>query len=229
MISPFGVDHGEISKARRGATGGRSHPDPKSMSYRGGEGYTKPTFFQVAAAKKRRAQQAADSAQHKANKIYRRTGGGKKITLATHLKAAGKLPVQTAAAATVGGGALYVLNRKEPVEKSEKAKDAALGGAAGASLTYAGSNVAGQTAKGTLKARRAKRGESPHEARIWREHKAKYGNKGHQAYLKYPKELPDWKLQRALAVKNKPIVAGALLAGGTAAGAAYGVKHSRGA
>ena len=220
MISAFGVEHGEISKARRGPTGGRHREGYPSMTHRGGEGYFNPSPEQVAAAKERRAKQA----EFKASRYDRRTGQ-KALSLGHHLKAAGDLPAKTAVAAVVGGGALYALN-KEKVSKAEK-KDVALGATAGAAGTYVASNVAGQGLKATLKERRARRGESPREAAIWRQHKAKYGNKSAKAYAKYPRELPDWRLQRALAVKNNPKVAAATLVAGTAAGAAYGAKKDK--
>ena len=219
MISAFGVEHGEISKARRGPTGGRHREGYPSMVHRGGEGYHHPSAEQVTAAKQRRAAQQAA----KASRYDRRTGQ-KTLSLGHHLKAAGDLPAKTAVAATVAGGALYALNR-EKVSKAEK-KDVALGATAGAAGTYVASNAVGQGTKIALKERRARRGESPREAAIWRAHKAKHGNKSADAYAKYPKELPDWRAQRALAVKNNPKVAAATLIAGTAAGAAYGARKS---
>jgi hypothetical protein len=203
MISAFGVEHGEISKAAK-------EPRPKYV----------PTPEQVEAQRARKAAQQAVKAN-------RRSGVGSKLKFSTHWKAAGQIPAKTAGAALVTGGALYALNR-DKISKAKK-KDVALGATAGAAGTYATTNVTGQAIKIGLKERRAARGTSPREEKIWAEHKAKHPKGGHQMFVRYPKELPDWKLQRALAVKNKPVVAGALLAGGTAAGAAYGAKRSRGA
>jgi hypothetical protein len=210
------LDRQKVAKARRGATGGRHRPGYPSMQHRGGEGYYNPTSEQVAASRARRAAQQAHSADPD-----RRRKVGRKVPLRHHWRAAGRLPKATAAALATGGGSLYALDRN--VSKSDQDRNIALGAAGGASLTYAGSNIAGQAAKATLKSRRAKRGESPNEKALWRRHKAETRN-SLNTYLKYPKELPDWRGQRALAFKNRPAVAATTLAAGTAAGGAYGAR-----
>lgn len=229
MISAFGVDHGtELAKARQPKRGGARAEQIRatSMTHRGGEGYFQPSAEQVSAARARRAAQAA----YKAGRPDRRVGAGKKLTLAAHVKPG--IALKTAGAAGVGAGAFYVLDRRNKVAKADRkqATDTVLGAFGGAGATTATSYAGGQALKAALKERRAARGESPREAATWAAHKRKHGNRGpnaHKAYAKYPKTLPDWRLQRALALKNNPKVAAATLAVGTAAGAVYGAKKSK--
>lgn len=232
MISAFGVVHKGVLKdptglpqmALRGTkkVSGRLVPrgklkpkQPVSKAKREPRPKYVPTPEQLEAQRARKALQQ----EAKAN---RRSGVGSKLKFSTHWKAMGDVPAKTAGAALVTGGALYALNR-DKIAKAEK-KDVALGATAGAAGTYAASNVVGQSAKITLKERRARRGTSPREEKIWAEHTEKHG-KGQKAFAKYPKELPDWRGQRALAFKNNPKVAAGIMVAGTAAGAAYGAKR----
>lgn len=233
MISAFGVEH-EFSKARRGPGVVHGRVDPNtSMVHRGGDNYYNPSSEQVAAAKARRTKQA----EQKAGKLDRRVGGGKKVPWSVHRKAMGKMPETMLPVLALGGGAAYALNRRTEVKKSKKkdqAVDTALGATAGTAAGAGAVTFGGQAAKITLKNRRAKRGESPREKQIWAQHAAKHGGrkvKGKtniwRSYQNYPKELPDWKAQRALAFKNRPAVSLGLAGLGTAAGAKYGYDRNR--
>lgn len=241
MISAFGVEHGEaFGKARRGpgVVRGRRN-EATSMVERGGkQPYFSPSKKQVAASKARRAEQAGAKAARKAAKPFTPVGGGKRIPLSAHWKAAGTLPRLSTKAALMGGGLLVgVHEANRHIRKADKqltrreVASGAAGAAGGAGLSFAGLNVAGQTAKATLKQRRATRGVSPHEERIWTEHRKKHpvtsGKTLVERHLKYPKSLPDWRGQRALAFKNRPAVGAAVLAAGAAAGGQYGVREAR--
>ena len=232
--SAFGIDHGEISKARRGPGVAPQRRDPHtSMVQRGGGGkYYNPSEDQKAAARARRAAQAA----YKADKPNRRVGGGKKVPWSVHRKAMGRMPETMLPVLALGGGAAYALNRRTEVKKSKKdqAVDTALGATAGTAAGAGAVTFGGQAAKATLKNRRAKRGESPRERAIWAKHVNTHGGRKvqgktniWQAYAKYPKELPDWRGQRALAFKNRPAVSVGLAGIGTAAGAKYGYDRNR--
>lgn len=236
--SAFGIDHGQISKARRGPGVVRGRVDPNtSMTHRGGANYFQPSEQQVAASRARRAQQA----EYKAGRPDRRVGGGKKVPWKVHHKAMGRIPKTVVPILAVGGGAGYLLHqRTKPDEqvakmspqKKEQTKDVALGATAGTAAGIGGVTLGGQAAKITLKNRRAKRGQSPREQKIWAQHVNTHGGrkgKGNnwKAYSKYPKELPDWRGQRLLAFKNRPAVSIGLGLAGTAAGAKYGFDRNR--
>lgn len=214
--SAFGIDHGLVSKARRG-NGGRNKIDYPSMTHRGGENYYNPSPEQVTASRARRAEQAIN----KPDRMLTRKGGGKILPLATHLKAAGNLKYTGAAGLLIGGAAFHEMNKRDTSD------NVALGAVGGTALAHSAQVAVGQGTKATLKQRRASRGESPAEAQIWRRHKAKFGNQGHKAFLNYPKELPDYRAQRLLAIKNKPSVATGTLLAGAAAGALYGHHKSK--
>jgi hypothetical protein len=227
MISAFGIDHGGPIAKAAGA-----HRSPQrmaairdaSMSHRGGSGYFHPSADQVSAAKARRAAQAA----FKAGRPDRRVGAGRKLTLLTHVE--GPLAAKALGAGALGAGAFGVVHHRTKVTKADRrdrAVNTGLGAVGGAGLTTAVSYTGGQTVKAVLKERRAARGESPREAAIWAKHKRMHGNRGTEAFAKYPKSLPDWKAQRALAFKNKPAVVAGTLAAGTLAGAAYGNHRTK--
>jgi hypothetical protein len=229
--SAFGVDHGLVSKGRKAGglhPGSDSYP---SMQHRGGAGYTQPSAEQLAASKVRRSAQKERAIAHKKAKQTTPRGGGRKIPLKAHWKSAGGLRNTTAAAALLGGGTLYGMHKIEKADRKRQAAYGTAGAASGTALSYASSNIGGQAAKATLKSRRAKRGVSPAEERIWTKHKAAHPvNSGKtlvDRYAKYPKELPDWRFQRALAIKNRSTATGAGLALGGAAGAAHGVSVAR--
>jgi ribosomal protein S18 acetylase RimI-like enzyme len=241
-LSAFGIDHGEIYKARNRAGVTRGRMDPAtSMTHRGGEGYFHPSTEQVAAAKARRAGQKQASAHYQSNvKPKIRSGGGKIVPFAEHWRAAGKMPHVTAGILAAGGGAAYLLHRRTPQQQMAKAltpedrrktENVGLGAAAGTAAGVGTMNLGGHAVKATLKQRRATRGTSPYEEKVWSEHKKKYpstsGGNRWKSYARYPKELPDWKLHRGLAFKNRPAVSTGLVLAHTAAGAAYGLHRNK--
>ena len=137
----------------------------------------------------------------------------------------GDQPMRNGRPALIGGatlGGVYLVNK---ADRKREVASGAVAGIGGGSLAYVGSNVAGQTTKATLKNRRAKRGTSVVEDRTWTQHKAK--NPGLAKYTKYPKSLPDWKAQRALAFKNNPKVGAAIWGAGAGAGAVFGVRQAK--
>lgn len=229
MNDPFGV-----SKARNGPGYSGAHDPSTSMTQRkpdtGTKRYYAPTEEQKAASTARRLGQQGESAAAKAARYYKRTGGGKTVGLAHHFNSMGKSPHVFAPIIAGGLIAGAELHHRTKVNKAlstkEKTENYALGGAAGTAGGATAMQFGGHAVKATLKERRAKRGQSPAERDIWAAHRAKYGasNNGKnmwQSYSKYPKELPDWKLQRALAFKNRPAVSTGIVAAGTAAGLAY--------
>lgn len=243
VTSAFGVDH-TFSKARNRAGVTPSLMGQNSMTHRGGEGYFNPTDEQVAASQARRSQQKAEGQRYRSDvKPKIRTGGGKKIPWAVHRAAMGRnTPRQLAveagvATAAVGGLAAY--NHRDKIKKwDRKDTDTAVGGALGATAGGVGTkgalSVAGTGGKITLKNRRAARGESAYERKVWADHGKTYQTKylngkpaDPKAYRKYPKELPDWKLQRAIAYKNTPKVARGIMAAGAVTGAALGARSAR--
>jgi hypothetical protein len=246
MRSAFGIDHGEFSKARRGPGVTRGRRDPAtSMVPRGGGGtYYNPTKEQRLASQQRRTAQAKASVEHKANKPNVRVGGGKKYPLKMAMNEVGELKGlnRVVRHGTVAGAGLlagtyganrYIRHRDSVQKDDNQNRDRArvvasgvVGGVGGKLLAGAGTNMGGQLAKGKLKQRRAMRGSSPNEDKIWREHKAKYANPT-ERHLKYPKSLPDWRAQRLLAFKNRPAVGRGALIAGAGLGAAYGVHEAR--
>jgi hypothetical protein len=228
-----------VAKARRGPGYTGPHNPATSMARRGGGGgnYFQPSSEQVAAAKARRAEQKQFSIKHQESKQFVPRGGGKKVPWRVHRAASGRMAETLAGVTAASGGALYLLNRRnrEPVAKLDKDKaiDTGLGAAAGAGLSATALNVGSMSTKIALKNVRAKRGQSHHEAKVWRAHAAKHGvrdesggTKIWRAYSQYPKELPHWKAHRALAFKNRPQVLPATLAAGALAGGVYGHKKS---
>jgi ribosomal protein S18 acetylase RimI-like enzyme len=212
-----------------------------SMTHRGGEGYFHPSTEQVAAAKARRAGQKQASAHYQTNvKPKIRSGGGKIVPFAEHWRAAGKMPHVTAGILAAGGGAAYLLHRRTPQqqmaksltpEDRRKTENVGLGAAAGTAAGVGTMNLGGHAVKATLKQRRATRGTSPYEEKVWSEHKKKYpstsGGNRWKSYAKYPKELPDWKLHRGLAFKNRPAVSTGLVLAHTAAGVGYAMHRNK--
>ena len=225
-----------IAKGRT-AGGLKNRPRVASMEHRGGEGYFHPSPKQLTASRARRVSQAADRAQRIANKPNVRVGVGRKLHWTVHRKAAGRLPEVTAGVLAAGAGAGYLLHRRTEVDKAltqeqkNKSTNVGLGAAAGTAGGFTAMGVGGHATKIALKERRAKRGESPTERKIWSEHKAKYaqhGPKSWKPYAAYPKSLPDWKIHRALAFKNRAPVSAGIVLSGTAAGAAYGLhRHNQ--
>ncbi len=158
---------------------------------------------------------------------------------------AGRVPATAALTAAVAGGALYLLHRdraghsgavrkaagRDPArDRREQALGALAGGAAGHTLD----SVGGAATKAGLKIHRARVGRSPADSAIWRAHRARFGvepgmaSTGKQQlamHRAYPKSLPAWRMQRALAIESRPAVVGALVAGGALAGG--GLVHRR--
>jgi hypothetical protein len=239
MISPFGVEHGEVYKARRGSgvTPSLKREDATSMVARGGtKPYYNPSAEQVAAAKVRRATQAGASDHYrKVVKPNTPTGGGKKVPWRVHRAASGKMAETLGAITLASGAAGYALHRRTEVAKLDKDKsiNTGLGAAAGAGAAGTGLNVASMGTKIALKNARAKRGSSPNEDKVWAKHAAKHGvrdDKGGtkiwRGYSQYPKELPHWKVHRALAFKNRPQVLPAVIAAGAVTGGAIGAHKT---
>lgn len=240
MISAFGVEHSVVSKGANAGglhryVGGVLRAGEKSMQHRGGAGYFNPSPEQVAASKARRAKQAADRAARIANKENAPKFGGTAHGWREHRRASGNmLEIMTPIAATSAGTG-YLLNRRTKVSKvdKERVKNEALGATAGGTAGIVGFGVGGQAVKAGLKERRAKRGVTPKERRIWREHvNANPAIKGPlsgrwKGYVNYPKELPDWRIHRALAVKNHPVTGPAVIGATAVGGALYARNRSK--
>jgi len=227
-----------VSKARRGPGVTRMRRDPAtSMVARGGKKpYYRPSAEQVAAAKVRRSAQAAAS-EHYHNVVKPNTpvGGGKKVPWRVHRAASGRMAETLGAISLASAGAGYALHRRTEVAKVDKDKaiNTGLGAAAGAGAAPVALNVTSMSTKIGLKNARAKRGMSPNESKVWAQHAAKHGVKDDKggrkiwrAYSQYPKELPHWKVHRALAFKNRPQVLPATIAAGAIAGGAIGAHKT---
>ena len=158
--------------------------------------------------------------------------------LSSHI-AGGQVRDAALAAAAVGGAGalLHYEHRKAQAgiaKMSDKQKQSAIGttagGVAGGGAARAGTVVGGQTLKAHLKVQRAKVGVSPVDEKVWGEHKAAHGVRNitsatpnkvkNSLYGSYPKALPGWKAQRALAFKNRPSVQVAAIGGAAIGGAA---------
>ena len=137
------------------------------------------------------------------------------------------------AAALSGAAGGYVHQRRKTLAKADTRdkKAMAAGAVAGAAGVEAAHVTAGQAGKRVAARARAKRWDKKVHQPVWDAHRKKHGidekvtgktsNAAKQRmYLSYPKELPGWKTQRAIAFKNKPAVYGGLLAAGAAGGAA---------
>jgi hypothetical protein len=199
-----------------------------SMTERGGKsghGYYRPTEQQIAASRERRAAQKAASPLLRAERQFRRKPGVLP-PLRSHIKA-GPAATVIEGAALAGASALAISHSRKVSKADGDRRRVAAGAVGGVAAADAVSMAGGQAAKAILARRRIARGESPHEAAIWREHKAAHGILGRStsatdnarkvaAHGSYPKSLPDWRGQRALAFKNKPAVYAATLAAGAA-------------
>lgn len=236
MISAFGVDHGTISKAKKygqpgepeaGARFGQSRKMAKKPKYHQSKlPFAVPSKDEVAVQHARRTAQAAYKAGRQDRRIGQLARGSfKRRALKPLLQPKGMI------GAAAGTTALVELHR-HPVHKSHRATNAALGSVAGAGVAGAVSDIGGQTLKARLKDRRARRGESPREAKIWAEHKRSHGVSGavksgmdaqtkKAIFRSYPKELPDALGHRLLARKNPKLI----MATGAVAGAAYGAHR----
>lgn len=228
------LERSGISKrpVRPGSQGYRARAATTSMTERGGKsgrGYYRPSEKMVAASRERRVAQAAASPALRAERQFRRKPGVLP-PLRSHIKAGPAATViEGAALAGLAGAAIH---RSRKVSKADGDRRRTVAGAVGGlAAADATSMAGGQAAKAVLTRRRIARGESPHEAEIWRAHKASHGIQGRStsstsnakkvaAHRTYPKTLPDWRGQRALAFKNKPAVYAGTLAAGAAAGAA---------
>jgi hypothetical protein len=249
MISAFGVEH-EVSKARRGPGVTRGKRDPAtSMRARGGKGtYYQPTPEQVRASRMRRSAQKAKSYN---DKQFKPRGGGARAGWAVHRAGSGRSLEAIGAATLLSAGAGALLHHRTKVNKAdkEKRKNVALGATAGGGAAFTGFAGGGHAVKATLKERRAARGESLHEKKVWAAHTKQYPStrkntryrvtrekgkmpkvqapdRNYKTYTKYPKSLPDWRLQRALGHKNRPGVGVAVIGAGLAAGGAFGAKRT---
>jgi hypothetical protein len=239
-----------VRKARRGPGVTRGRRDPNtSMRERGGKGtYYQPTPEQVRAARVRRSAQKANAYNQKWHTPH---GGGGKAGFAVHRAASGRSLEAIGAATLIGGGALTALHHRTKVNKADKEKrtNVALGATAGGGAAFTGFAGGGHAVKATLKERRAARGETLHEKKVWAAHTKQYPStrkntryrvtrekgqmpkvtppdRNYKTYTKYPKGLPDWRLQRALGHKNRPGVAAAVVGSGLAAGAAFGAHRT---
>lgn len=149
-----------------------------------------------------------------------------------------------------GGGGLLAYSGKKAVDRRVTKRDAdrrrrtgaiMAGTAAGVGAADLGTNVAGWVGREGIKYHEAlvNSGHIAHpmsrKARSRRldEHKAEHGvgsnvNNAPQAYYrKWPKELPGARARRIMGWKNHPPVVAGILAGGAAAGAAYGAHRSK--
>ncbi len=148
----------------------------------------------------------------------------------------------------VGSGALAMGKDKELLKKSDTKQNAetagrtASGAVAGGTAGYLASSIGGYAAKKTLAYRRKKALEKPgpyrgHYGHEWGKFKAQEGFK-HMSDLKnnferadvmsrYPKTLKDWRGQRALAFKNKPVPYATLIAAPAVAGGVMAYKKNK--
>lgn len=192
-----------------------------------GEKYV-PTPEQKAASEARRAAQAA-AKEGKRHVVI--PGTVKRLPLRTHLNRNQVLN------AGLSLGAAGLLGR-EVTKLDDRDRRTLLGAGAGLAAADAASVIGGQSAKAVLMRRRAARGETPHQQETWGAHKQKHGLKAgeeptghtpaktkHKIFTQYPKDLPDWKGQRALGWKNSARGTAAILGGGALAGGAMGRRR----
>jgi hypothetical protein len=193
--------------------------------------YFNPSDEQKATTGARRTAQAAE----KAGKQFRRVPG-KKLSFAEHIHPGQVYNAALAGSAVLGGAALIHHDRKQLAKADHVKRDTAAGAVVGTAAVDTASVVGGQGLKAVLKERRVSRGESPADAKVWSAHKKSHGVEGRaggsipnstklKVYRSYPKALPDWRVQRALAVKNSPKFAAATLTGGAVTGAL--IAHHR--
>lgn len=207
-----------------------------------GERYI-PTPEQLAAQKAKREAQAAGAQAAKDQAANTRVGAkwkGKPLsqTWRAHVARGQVRNAITSGALAAGTGTLIMVNNKQAkINKSDRTRrnvNTAAGAIGGAAAVDTLNTVGGQSAKALLKERRNRRGTSPNEDLIWSEHKRKsLGIKPGQqipgdssipqsakakTFRTYPKQLPDYKGQRLLAVKNTKAWTVGSLATGTVAG-----------
>lgn len=126
--------------------------------------------------------------------------------------------------------ATSVVAAEEAMSKSSSREaDAVLGGASGLAASTAGMTAAGFSAKkGVARLRYERLKDDPEQAakerRVWDEHKRAHAKDWDTSrkFRRYPKEIAEWRLQRALGWKNHPAVAGGVAVGSAAAGAKWG-------
>lgn len=143
------------------------------------------------------------------------------------------------AAATTAAGAAATSRLRHDKDRRGAAAAGAVTGAAGTKL---GLDTSGYALREGLKhhERRVDAGDAKHpltrnqRRSIAREHRAKHGittGTMHGAPMKawrdYPTKLPGGAMSRVMGYKNTPVVAGGILAAGTAAGAARGARKER--
>jgi hypothetical protein len=132
-----------------------------------------------------------------------------------------KLKINIAGSTAASTAAFAAANhRRETASKADRDKtNAALGAVGGVGAADAAYVAGGQGAKKLIRRHRQAHWNNKLHNPIWNEHRRKVGVEQAQShtpnalkrklYEGYPKKLPGWKAQRALAYKNRPGVQGA--------------------